>query len=479
MLTPELHDSEMARRYVLQSICRQTVLSPSVETVTTILEWGLELAALGEPLPPLGFIADVGHLVYGTALQGRSHEALAVPGWPSGLARTYEDYVLGKLYADSSFDRGATALCRYQGRDRARGLAFLITAFQQRSRFGGAILSPAILKSLLQRPAEVLPAAWESFETDGLLTCLPDLYVELCQTTRNLGSVLAPEDTFELEHRTALMQFGERLGLRQVLQASARLESALPRQPLRTAIKRQEVATHLLDEDTYPVGGFSSISTRGTIESLLHSQLAYMEPADSPEPRPDLFDIKFLRDELLYYSRDENQFLRRRRSFVFVLHADLQQSRVKDSDLDWQRLVVALAFVLTGVRRLTEWLSEDALVFHIIFPFDKDDPLVGERKLFEMLLREQIANGTVMLHTLTPHDAVARCERWAERSVCHALLLMTADRKFEAQQVNVHRVLVQRLPQFATGIDPLVTPAGETPLASWQTLAVELLSRCA
>ena len=28
--------------------------------------------------------------------------------------------------------------------------------------------------------------------------------------------------------------------------------------------------------------------------------------------RPDLFDIKFLRDELLYYARDENRFLRRR-----------------------------------------------------------------------------------------------------------------------------------------------------------------------
>ena len=35
-----------------------------------------------------------------------------------------------------------------------------------------------------------------------------------------------------------------------------------------------------------------------------------------------MFDIKFIRDELLYYSRDENQFLRRRRAFVFGLSAD-------------------------------------------------------------------------------------------------------------------------------------------------------------
>ena len=90
------------------------------------------------------------------------------------------------------------------------------------------------------------------------------------------------------------------------------LEADLPRQAPRQRARRFEVPTRFLEEDTYPVGGFSSLSTRGTIESLLHSQLAYMEP----DERPDLFDIKFVRDELLYYARDENNFLRRRRTFV-------------------------------------------------------------------------------------------------------------------------------------------------------------------
>ena len=80
---------------------------------------------------------------------------------------------------------------------------------------------------------------------------------------------------------------------------------------------RREVPTRVLDEDTYPVGGFTSLSTKGTVESLLQSQLAYMER--EPELRPDLFDVKYVRDELYYYSRDENQFLRRRRTFVFCL----------------------------------------------------------------------------------------------------------------------------------------------------------------
>src|SRR5207249_190972 len=113
--------------------------------------------------------------------------------------------------------------------------------------------------------------------------------------------------------------------LRQVLRAAERLEAALPHHRPRPRPGRLEVPTRILDEDTYPVGGFSSLSTRGSVESLLHSQLAYMEPDD----RPDLFDIKYLRDELLYYARDENQCLRRRRTFVFALFPDLARARHK------------------------------------------------------------------------------------------------------------------------------------------------------
>ena len=46
-----------------------------------------------------------------------------LPGLPQGLIRTYEDYVLGKVYSDWTFARASDAVRRYQGRDRARGLA--------------------------------------------------------------------------------------------------------------------------------------------------------------------------------------------------------------------------------------------------------------------------------------------------------------------------------------------------------------------
>src|SRR5262249_8635385 len=240
-------------------------------------------------------------------------DVLGSAGLPAGLVRTYEDHVLGKLYADWHFERASDAVRRYQGRDQDRGLAFILNQFRERSGFPGVWLSPAVIRGLREMPPEeVLNRGWDTLTNDGLMPLLAELYEGLIAAARRTGEVLGNEDIFELEHGTALVEMGQRVALRQVLLAAERPEAALPPPKVRARAGRQEVPTRVLDEDTYPVGGYASVATRGTIESLLHSQLAYMEK----EERPDLFDIKFLRDELLYYSRDENQFLRRRRTFV-------------------------------------------------------------------------------------------------------------------------------------------------------------------
>src|SRR5205814_9025804 len=189
-----------------------------------------------------------------------------------------------------------------------RGAACVVNQFRERAGFGGVLLSPAVIKSLLEAPAdEVLSRGWDSLNR-GVQPLLVELYEGLIAATRRVAEVLGAEDVFELEHGTALAELGQRVALRQVLQTAARLEAGVPKHKPRPRTSHREVPTRVLDEDTYPVGGFASISTRGTIESLLHSQLAFMEPAtgdpQAGTPRPDLFDIKFLRDELFYYSRD-------------------------------------------------------------------------------------------------------------------------------------------------------------------------------
>src|SRR5438874_277445 len=114
----ELRDSDEARRFLAQGLWWQRVLPPSAGMVRQVLEWALEAASAGQPLPPVGFVADLGHVAFGLDWELRpGREPPAVPGLPINLVRTYEDHVLGKVYADWTFQRGSDALRRYEGRD--------------------------------------------------------------------------------------------------------------------------------------------------------------------------------------------------------------------------------------------------------------------------------------------------------------------------------------------------------------------------
>jgi hypothetical protein len=474
----ELRDAGLARRYLLQGLWLQRARPPAAQAVRPALEWALEIAAGGRPLPPVGFVADLGHTALGAdPAAPAGPEPLAAAGLPAGLARTYEDHVLGKVYGDGTFERAAAALRRFRGRERARGLAFLIDQFRQRAEVGGVHLSPALLKGLLAEPGEQLLAeGWESLGQDGLLPLLPELYESLIAGTRRLAEVLGPEDVFELEHGTALDELGQRVALRQVLQMADRLESALPRHRPRPRGARREVPTRILEEDTYPVGGFASIATRGSVESLLHSQLAYMEDQE----RPDLFDVKFLRDELLYYARDENQFLRRRRTFVLAFFPDLAGARFKDAELPCQRIVLLLALVVAAVRRLAEWLSADALGFDLLFVADAEPgPLAPERALLQTLLREPIARGSVLLGGAASAAAADRhCALAARRSLVHALSLAAADRPLEAEGAEVTRLRLDGpRPAFACPDGPVALAEAEGPVEAWATALEALLRR--
>lgn len=472
-----LRDPDEAQRFLVQGLWLQRAVPPAAGTVRHTLEWALEVAAGGQPLPPVGVVADLGHAAFGADRDARtSREPVTIPGLPPALMRTYEDHVLGKVYADWSFERASDAMRRFQGRDRARGLAYLVKQFRDRAGYGGVELSPGIIRTLLEaQPDELLRRGWESFTSAGPMPLLVEMYESLIAAARRMAEVLGLEDVIALEQRTALADMGQYVAHRQVLQIANRLEAGLPRHKVKPLAGRREVPTRVLDEDTYPVGGFSSISTKGSIESLLHSQLAYME-RDAAE-RPDLFDVKFLRDELYYYSRDENQFLRRRRVFLFCLYPDLVKARFKDPDLPAQRIVLVLGLLLTAVKKLSEWLSTDALKFEFLLVQDKDaKPLAQEGALLEMLFREQIENGTVEVrHLAEPVGPYA--DRRAQRSLCHVLTVGTSGTDTPTElAVTTGLTVAGPRPEMRIGRDEPTELPGDDPVESWTATLERLLA---
>jgi len=481
MKTYVLRDTSEARRFVTQGLWWQRVLPPTAATTRVVLTWVKEVLSAGHALPPVGFLADLGHICFGEdwELRGGRDAVPSVPNLPINRVRTYEDHVLGKIYADWTFTRASEALRHYaKGRDQARGLDYLLAQFRERARFDGVELVVGVINALMEAaPEEILAEGYDSMRQDGPHPLLELLYESLIQACRRTAEILGQEDLFDLESKSALEELSQRLAHRQVLRAASLLGATLPRHKIRPAARRMEVPTRILDEDTYPVGGFTSLSNRGSIESLLFSQLAYMEPVKSEEP--DLFDTLYLMDELLYYARDENQFLRRRRTFVLALSADLVQTRFKDADLPYQRGVLLLGLLYLLVKRLTEWLSTDALNFQILFLGEGEaDPLANERALLTKLLHEEIALDVVHLERLSPGKLARRCEDWARRSLVHCLLIGVQPPRLEAREIIVTRLAInQSRPSLADGPNDLEVVEGEEALDTWGQTLQQLLQR--
>ncbi len=470
----EIRDLDEAKRYILDGLWLQRAVKPNAKNVKLILEWAMEIASGGNPLPPVGFVADVGIVAFGIDADQRAKEPVAVPRWPAALSRSYEDHVLGKLYSDWTFERAGDALRKYKDTDRVRGLAYVVNQIRERAGIPGVMLPPAVIRALsTTNPEDVLNNSINGLEDRGPMPLLVQLYEALVSAGRRMAEVLAPEDVIAIEQGTALADMGQYVSHRQVLQITAKLESRLPARPVKPLVGRKEVPTRVLDEDQYPVGGYTSISTRGSIESLLHSQLAYME-----NESPDLFDMKFVRDELFYYSRDENQFLRRRRAFVFAVFPDVVAARFKEPELPCQRIVLVQSMILALVRKLTDWLSTDAIRFELIFVQDGlKNPLEDEAALLKILLREHIERGDAEVMELPDRDAVVkRLQRLTRTAQVHCLAVATEPFEMDLDTVVVTEMIVPGpRPELGGGDGTVAALDGEDAFDVWQESLLRIL----
>jgi hypothetical protein len=475
-MEPEiLRDLDAARRFVAEGLWLQRAVKPTPATAKAALEWAMEIASAGHPLPPVGFVGDVGHIAFGADAEHRTKDSLQIPGWPAPLARMYEDHVLGKLYADPLFERAGDALQKLQDKDRVKGLAYLVHQMQGPMKLPGVLLPPAVIRGLMRDNVEdVLNAAMDRLAREGPSPRLVAMYEQIVAAARRTTEPLVKEDIEALEDRSALGDMGQYVALRQIRQTTAKLLGRLPERPMRPAPNRREVPTRVLDEDQYPVGGYTSIATKGSIESLLHSQLAYIE--DEAE-QPDLFDVKFTRDELFYYSRDENQFLRRRRAFVFILQPDLLTARFKDAELPCQRIVLIQSAMLAVIGKLQEWLSQDAIRFDVLFVQDGEKrPLAEEAQLMRLLLREWLERGDAeVAHIPDAKSAWDRVHKLSAHSQVHVLIAATEPLEFELEDAVLTELVVDGpLPRIGEG-GPVYAVDGEDAFDVWQETVKRVL----
>ena len=344
-------------------------------------------------MPPPGMVSDVAALLAGQRLP-----VLAPIDGDRDLRIAlcaYDDDVLARLVTTARFDDVLAAFAHLSPVERPLAIALVVGAICDRSSFTGTSVSQAALRRTLARPRAERDAEGRQGLLAGTTTPqLADAYLRLARNARQSRALVDDRVVFALDHLTVLRDLGSRVTADHIQEAAEAVTQRLPRRLPSKFDQRGIEDTHMQDDDLYPAGGFTSIApggaSSGNIENLVTSEIVYMEKDEIV----DLFSLRYLEDELLFYTRDDSTFRRHRHAITIVIGSDLDRARVKDKGVPWQRLVLALGFLVATIRWLTEKLDDQALAIRIAFP---PRLLSEEREILALLFEAEIARGQVIV----------------------------------------------------------------------------------
>lgn len=396
----ELRAQADVASWLAAGLCLRRVQGDAADDVTiggSLLACASELATM----PPPGVIADVANLLGGARPQLEpphgAGEELKI------ALRAYDDDVLGRLVQTPRFDDVLAAYAHLPAAQRPTAIALVVGALCERAGFAGLSVNPATLRRALARPREERDQAGRA-ELRGPATAgrLADAYRRLARGARQSRALVDDREVFAIDHLQVLGSFGRRLAAAHLAAAAEALARTLPRRLPASRTQRGARDTQLADEDTYPAGGFTAITPGGSsanIENLVSSELVYMED----DQAVDLFTLRYVEGELLFYTRDESVFRRHRHLITFLLGGELDDARVKDPDVPWQRLVLGFGLLVAAIRWLTDQLGHEALQVRLSFP---PRLLAEERELISLLLEGEITSGIVQVVEEAPESAI-------------------------------------------------------------------------
>jgi len=384
------------------------------DRVVTALRWGVDVWGAGLDAAPLWLIHDLGYaLLRGRAARfkgGRAVSGLAVFDDDAALLRAarlaYEDRVVAPWLAEPSFVAAHVIVAGLPAPLRDRAVAHALTLALERVVVGVGLRAGNVarLRAALERssgPERVADAV--TLARRATPRALAAVVQQLERVRGALGGqpLFLEEDLWELAHLQDLPGEGARLALRTVHATMARLPPPTPGLVARLRRRARDVAVDEATVDVFPAGGFDAMSTRGTFENLVRSEVAYVGEGRVTDARglptgPDLFDLRYVEGELLYYTRDESPLFEQRRALTLIVeHTDTLRHKV--AALPAQTIVLALAVCLRVHRDLADVVGAAAL--QTAFALGGDDPAVvdEERALLATSLRADVAHRRVAL----------------------------------------------------------------------------------
>ncbi len=183
-----------------------------------------------------------------------------------------------------------------------------------------------------------------------------DLEAFLDRASMRAGiEALGEPELFELEHLSVLDTRERRLSARHLKAAEGLLPVSTSAGSQRPA-EAEEVEVEVPDEGTYPSGGLDGLANRGSWENLVASELMYLDRS----AEVDLFTVRFVEGELLFYTRDAGQLRRRKRALHLVVDLG-PRSVVKLPEHPYRQDVMVEAMGVRLVADLLEAFEKDAV----------------------------------------------------------------------------------------------------------------------
>jgi hypothetical protein len=340
--------------------------------------------------------------------------------------RGYEDHVLARLTSDRRWTRLTEAVAGLPKELRAAAVGLVTAQLLSRLKLnvGTGVSTGVVRRYAVKSVDEVLEAGRAALYDEEVAARLVEGFQMLSKAARRTRELLSDAEVFLVENLAALKGLAARVALGQLAEVAQQVDERLPTRLRGQVFEDGDAPTALEEDSSYPVGGFSSISTQGSMENLVTSELIYMEQGD--ELRPDLFDVRFVEGELLYYARDESVAVRKKRMLVLVFDPSLVRSRVKDPGESYQRLMWLLGSVTALVRKLSEWLNTEALRFELIFSGEGDEgALLEEEGVIALLLREYRERGQVEVMRVDSTLGAVRAARENHRGRARIMLFAT------------------------------------------------------
>ena len=378
-------------QWVAAGLCLAAGGTPDEATIGRAVAWIEACAAIVGTVPPPGVVVDLGRVLLRTPFDLRRLPEGASANTRASIA-SYAEHFVGRIRSNHHTQSACDAVQRMPESERAVAVAVFVEQVLERLGFASEPVSAARLRRALRRPARDLIDDGELAIAEDNLGGLVRSYDALTRAARRTGSLVSDAEVFILENLSSLSTASQRLALAQIADAAELIERGLPRRIKRSAAAAGRTPTKIEDESTYPIGGYSSIGSSGSIENVVSSELVYMDDSVAI----DLFDVRYAADELLKYTRDESVFVRERRAILIYLDASLIRARIKDRASPWQRLVVAMGVLVACVRRIAAWLEEQDLSIVVA----GDPALDAELALVDLLLAEFVERGVLELEAV-------------------------------------------------------------------------------